>query len=105
MAYRFGQTDELTAPIADHRRPLYALLTANAISLAGNQITLLAIPWYVLASGGSASDVGLVGVFTFLPTIIATFFGGGLVDRIARKRMSTSVRVGRSSAFPTSRKM
>ncbi len=86
--YRSGQTDELTAPIADRRRPLYALLAANAISLAGNQITLLAIPWYVLASGGSASDVGLVGVFTFLPTIIATFFGGGLVDRIARKRMS-----------------
>lgn len=88
MTIRSGQVNELTAPFAGPRRPLYALLTANAISLAGNQITLLAIPWYVLASGGSASDVGLVGVFTFLPTIIATFFGGGLVDRIARKRMS-----------------
>lgn len=70
--------------------PLYSLLTANAISLAGNQITLLAIPWYVLATGGSASDVGLVGVFTFLPTIIATFFGGGLVDRLPRKQMSVA---------------
>lgn len=75
-------------PSSSERTALTVLLIANAISLAGNQITLLAIPWYVLASGGSASDVGLVGVFTFLPTIIATFFGGGLVDRIARKRMS-----------------
>jgi MFS family permease len=75
-------------PFSANRTALTALLAANAISLAGNQITLLAIPWYVLASGGSASDVGLVGVFTFLPTIIATFFGGGLVDRFPRKQMS-----------------
>lgn len=70
------------------RRPLVALLTANAISLAGNQITTLAIPWYVLATGGSAAEVGLVGFFTILPAVIAGFFGGGIVDRFGRKRIS-----------------
>lgn len=75
-----------TAP--NSRRPLVALLTANAISLAGNQITTLAIPWYVLATGGSAAKVGLVGFFTILPTVLAAFFGGGIVDRFGRKRIS-----------------
>jgi MFS family permease len=75
-----------TAPKS--RRPLVTLLTANAISLAGNQITMIAIPWYVLATGGSAGDVGLVGFFTILPTVLAGFFGGGLVDRIGRKKIS-----------------
>jgi MFS family permease len=75
-----------TAPKS--RRPLIALLTANAISLAGNQITTLAIPWYVLATGGSATDVGLVGFFTILPIVMAGFLGGGIVDRFGRKRIS-----------------
>jgi MFS family permease len=77
---------DITAPKS--RRPLVALLTANAISLAGNQITTIAIPWYVLATGGSAADVGLVGFFTILPTVIAAFLGGGIVDRFGRKRIS-----------------
>ncbi len=71
-----------------NRTPLYALLGANAISMAGNQITAIAIPWYVLATGGSAAQVGLVGFFTFLPTVISAFFGGGIIDRIGRKRIS-----------------
>jgi MFS family permease len=70
------------------RTPLYALLGANAVSMAGNQITAIAIPWYVLATGGSATQVGLVGFFTFLPTVISAFFGGGIIDRIGRKRIS-----------------
>ena len=70
------------------RTPLYALLGANAVSMAGNQITAIAIPWYVLATGGSAAQVGLVGFFTFLPTVISAFFGGGIIDRIGRKRIS-----------------
>ncbi|MGH2549400.1 MAG: MFS transporter [Thermomicrobiales bacterium] len=75
-----------TAPQSS--RPLVSLLTANAISLAGNAITSIAIPWYVLATGGSAAEVGLVGFFTILPTVIAAFLGGGIVDRFGRKRVS-----------------
>lgn len=71
-----------------NRTPLYALLGANAISMAGNQITTIAIPWYVLATGGSAAQVGLVGFFTFLPTVLSALFGGGIIDRIGRKWIS-----------------
>lgn len=70
------------------RAPLFALFTANAVSMVGNQITSLAIPWFVLTTGGSAVDVGLVGFFTVLPTVIAAFFGGTVVDRLGYRRTS-----------------
>jgi MFS family permease len=74
-------------PVID-RRPLYALLAANAISLSGNQITQIAIPWYVLSSDGSGADVGFVAIFAVLPIILSAFLGGLMIDRIGRKPIS-----------------
>lgn len=70
------------------RLPVVALLTANAISLFGEALTAIAIPWYVYATTGSAAKMGVVGFFTFLPRVLATFFGGGVVDRIGFKPVS-----------------
>ncbi len=70
------------------RRPVVALLSANAISLSGNALTALAIPWFVLATTGSASKTGLVAFTQMLPTVLAAFLGGALVDRIGPKPMS-----------------
>jgi MFS family permease len=79
----------LVAPVDTRRRaPLYTLFSANAISMIGNQITNLAIPWFVLTGGGSAVEVGLVGVFTFVPLVLATIFGGAVVDRLGHARTS-----------------
>jgi MFS family permease len=63
------------------RRPLLALLVADAISLSGNVAALVAIPWFVLQETGRPSLAGLVGFFTFLPPVVAGLFGGTLVDR------------------------
>ncbi|MGC4189888.1 MAG: MFS transporter [Thermomicrobiales bacterium] len=71
-----------------NRLPIVALLTANAISLFGDALTTIAIPWYVYATTGSAAKMGIVGFFTFLPRVLATFFGGGVVDRIGFKPSS-----------------
>lgn len=68
--------------------PLYIFLIASAISLSGNTLTMVAIPWFVLQTGGSAAQVGLVGFFTALPAVIAAFFGGALVDRLGHKQSS-----------------
>lgn len=68
--------------------PLFALLTANGISMVGNVLTMIAVPWFVLQTTGSASRTGLTAFFTTLPAIIAAFFGGTLVDRMGYKRMS-----------------
>lgn len=70
------------------RVPLFALLGANGISMVGNVLTMIAVPWFVLQTTGSAARTGLVATFTALPAIIAAFFGGTLVDRAGYKRMS-----------------
>ena len=70
------------------RAPLAALLVANAVSTTGNVVTMIAIPWFVLTTTGSASRMGVVAFFTTLPAVIATFFGGTLVDRLGFKPSS-----------------
>ena len=68
--------------------PLYSLFVANAISLVGNVFSLIAIPWFVLQTTGSATQTGITGFFTILPVILAGFFGGTLIDRLGYKRTS-----------------
>ncbi len=70
------------------RVPFYAFLVANAVSLVGNNITMVAVPWFVLVTTGSAAKTGMVGFFTALPAVISGIFGGTLVDRIGHRRMS-----------------
>ncbi len=78
------------------RTPLVALYVADMISLSGNAISLLAIPWFVLITTGSAALTGLAVFFTFLPTVLAAFFGGVIVDRVGFR--TTSVVADLSSA-------
>jgi MFS family permease len=68
--------------------PLYSLFTANAISLVGNVFTMIAIPWFVLQTTGSATQTGITGFFTILPVVLAGFFGGTLIDRLGYKPTS-----------------
>ena len=68
--------------------PLISLLTANAISLVGNVLSAIAIPWFVLQTTGSATQTGITGFFTILPVVLAGLFGGTLVDRLGYKRTS-----------------
>ncbi len=70
------------------RFPLIALLSANAISLVGNMLTAVAVPWFVLETTGSAAKTGITGAVIVVPTIIAGIFGGAIVDRLGFKRMS-----------------
>lgn len=72
----------------EDRLPLYALFTANAISLVGNVLTALAIPWFVLQTTGSAEKTGITGFFAALPIALAAFLGGTVVDRLGYKRTS-----------------
>jgi MFS family permease len=78
------------APVtkATNRMPLYMLFVANVISYSGNIMALIAIPWFVLQTTGSASKTGIAAFFTALPLVLAAFFGGVLVDRLGYKRTS-----------------
>jgi MFS family permease len=70
------------------RVPLGALLAANAISITGNRITQLAIPWFVLQTTGSVAKTGLVGFFSLLPFVISAALSGVIVDRLGYRRAS-----------------
>jgi MFS family permease len=70
------------------RRPLYALYVADAISLSGNVVAQLAIPWYVLLTTGSPTLTGLAVFFNFLPVVLAGLFGGVVVDRLGYRTTS-----------------
>ena len=72
----------------DGRLPIFALLVANTISLIGSTLTMIALPWFVLQTTGSAAMTGLAGFFVMLPGFVAGIFGGRLVDRLGYKRVS-----------------
>ena len=78
----------MTAQKAKNNIPIYSLFTANAISLVGNVLSAIAIPWFVLQTTGSATRTGITGFFNILPVVLAGFFGGTLVDRLGYKRTS-----------------
>ena len=75
-------------PEISNPKPLYALYAANAISLVGNNLTTIAIPWFVLITTGSAAKTGITLFFSITPVVIAGFFGGVIVDRLGYKRTS-----------------
>ncbi len=68
--------------------PLYALLTANVISQIGNTMAMLAIPWFVLTTTGSASSTAVTVAVGTLPVVISGIFGGAFVDRLGYKLSS-----------------
>jgi MFS family permease len=71
-----------------NQAPLVALLAAGVISLVGNMLAALALPWFVLQTTGSASRAGMIGFAVFLPSFLAGMFGGPLVDRFGFRRVS-----------------
>jgi MFS family permease len=74
--------------IGGARTPLWALLGANVVSITGNRLTQLAIPWFVLQTTGSVAKTGLVAFFSLLPFVISSALGGVVVDRLGLRRAS-----------------
>jgi len=74
--------------VARRRSPLIGLLAADGISRAGNAITTIAVPLYVLSLTGSPLATGFAGVFATVPIIIGGAMGGVLVDRFGWRRSS-----------------
>ena len=69
-------------------RPLRALLVAEVISTTGAQMTWLALPWFVLTTTGSPSQMTLVIMAELLGLAAAGLPAGPFVQRLgARKSM------------------
>ncbi|HEX2051300.1 MAG TPA: MFS transporter [Actinomycetota bacterium] len=72
------------------RRPpaFPTLLAANAVSLLGNVMATIAIPWFVLETTGSAARTGVAAFAAALPMAIGAFAGGPVTDRVGAARAS-----------------
>jgi MFS family permease len=82
-----------------NKTPFVALLTANAVSMVGNVLALIAIPWFVLQTTGSPTKTGVTGFFMTLAAVIAAFFGGAIVDRLGFKRTSITADISSGIAI------
>ena len=78
---------------ATRRLPLYGWLTAEAISLLGTRVSMIAIPWLVLVTTGSPTQTGLVAVAEITPMVALKAAGGPLVDRVGPRRMAITADV------------
>lgn len=70
------------------KRPLIALVLAQALSLAGTRLSTVAIPWLVLTTTGDPVLTGLVGLAEMLPYVVAKGLGGPWVDRFGARTVS-----------------
>ena len=71
-----------------NRTPLWGYLTALAVSVSGTRLSMIAIPWFVLTSTGSATKTGLVAFAEMAPLVLLQFLAGPFIDRIGARRMA-----------------
>ncbi len=60
---------------------------SRVLTAMGFQIASVCVGWMVYEKTGSAYDLGLVGLFQFLPMVLLTFVVGTVADRVDRRRV------------------
>lgn len=68
-------------------REFRLLWTGQLISQAGSALRLVAIPYQIYVLTGSSLAVGLLGLFSAVPLIALSLWGGVIADRVDRRRM------------------
>jgi MFS family permease len=68
-------------------RDYRALMTGLGISVLGNQLTTVAVPFQVYAITRSSLVVGLVSLAQLFPLIFGSLLGGSLVDAVDRRKL------------------
>lgn len=86
-------TDEATVSagrslLSTQKRPVATMVATSFISAISNNMTAIAVPWFVLTLTGSASQTGITAAVTLLPSVFMSFFGGAVADRMNARRLS-----------------
>ncbi|MFJ4184973.1 MFS transporter [Kitasatospora sp. NPDC089509] len=89
------------APGRRSLRPLGGVLAAIAVSLTGTRISVVALPWFVLVTTGSATRTGLVAFCEMAPYVVVKAFTGPLVDRIGPRAVSWTTDLASATAAAT----
>ena len=74
------------APLRSSRE-FRLLWTGQLISQIGSSLRLVALPYQVYVLTGSTLAVGLLGLFSAVPLIALSLWGGVIADRVDRRRM------------------
>src|SRR5215467_3127828 len=72
------------------------LWIGSAISLAGDQFYLVALPWVVLQTTGSAVAMGTILMTASIPRAVLMLMGGAVADRISPRRVMLATAAGRT---------
>lgn len=87
-------SDTEPAPVAlFHHRPFVYFWLARVFTASGFQMQGVVLGWQVYRLTGSALDLGLVGLFQFLPRIVLTPWAGHVADRFDRRRIALCAQV------------
>ena len=68
-------------------RNFQLLLACDVISVLGSAMAGIALPFAVLAIGGSASDIGYVSASSMVAMMAFLLFGGAVADRLPRHQV------------------
>ncbi|MES2611311.1 MAG: MFS transporter [Pseudomonadota bacterium] len=86
-------TETLASPSADPRAALFRdpnfrwLTSGSALTMLGDQFTLIALPWLVLQMTGDTLVLGTVLALISVPRALFILIGGALVDRYSPKQV------------------
>src|SRR6201994_2104747 len=83
----FGRRILLDLTPLRRSRDYRALITGLGVSVLGNQLTTVAVPFQVYAITRSSLDVGLVSLAQLFPLIFGSLLGGSLVDAVDRRKL------------------
>jgi MFS family permease len=70
------------------QRSAYGLLIAQAVSVTGTRMSVVAVPWFVLQTTGDALLTGVTAFVEMGALVAARVLGGPLVDRIGPRMAS-----------------
>ena len=70
------------------RTPLAGWLVSEAVCLTGTRVSMVAVPWLVLTSTGSATWTGLAAFAEMTPYVVAKAAAGPVLDRVGARTVS-----------------
>ncbi|UUZ68947.1 MFS transporter [Polaromonas sp. P2-4] len=69
------------------QRAFMRMWFARLFGTTGNQMLMVAVGWQMYELTGSAWDLGLVGLYQFVPALLLTLVAGHVADRVHRGRI------------------
>lgn len=77
-------------------RDFRLLIFGQMVSTVGDMFYAVALPWFVLANGGTPRDLGIVLAAYGIPRAASVLLGGSLSDRVQPRRMMLLADIARA---------